>query len=313
MLSTDAGQRAHEDIETLINRVCEVIVGKQNQIRLAVACLLSRGHLLIEDAPGVGKTTLSQAFARLLALDYRRMQFTSDLLPADVMGNSIYDQKTGQFRFHPGPIFCQLALVDEINRATPKTQSALLEAMEEFQVSADGVTYPLPKPFFVIATQNPQQQIGTFPLPESQLDRFLMRIALGYPDRHSERRMLTGENRRDMLRRLEPVFHSERLLELQTAVAQVHVSGPLLDYLQDILETSRQMHPYGLSPRSGLSLLHAAQAWALMQDRDMVLPEDVQAVGPYVMSHRLGSVRDWDGPSGEALAEKILQTVQVVR
>jgi MoxR-like ATPase len=305
--------QAHADIQKLINALCEVIVGKERQIRLAVACLLARGHLLIEDSPGVGKTTLSQAFAKLLALDYRRMQFTSDLLPADVLGNSIYEQKTGQFRFHPGPVFCQLALVDEINRATPKTQSALLEAMEEYQVSADGVTYPLPKPFFVIATQNPQQQIGTFPLPESQLDRFLMRVALGYPDRHSERHMLTGQDRREMLRELEPVFHGERLLELQKTVSRVHVSGTLLDYLQDLLEASRQMHPYGLSPRSGLSLLHAAQAWALMEDRDMVLPEDVQTVSPYVMGHRLGAVRDWEGQSGEALAEKILNSVPVVK
>jgi MoxR-like ATPase len=305
--------KAHADIQRLISALTEVIVGKERQIRLAVACLLARGHLLIEDSPGVGKTTLSQAFAKLLALDYRRMQFTSDLLPADVLGNSIYEQKTGQFRFHPGPVFCQLALVDEINRATPKTQSALLEAMEEYQVSADGVTYPLPKPFFVIATQNPQQQIGTFPLPESQLDRFLMRVALGYPDRHSERHMLTGQDRREMLRELEPVFHGERLLELQKTVSRVHVSGTLLDYLQDLLEASRQMHPYGLSPRSGLSLLHAAQAWALMEDRDMVLPEDVQTVSPYVMGHRLGAVRDWEGQSGEALAEKILNSVPVVK
>jgi MoxR-like ATPase len=303
-----------QDIERLVARLGEIIVGKESAIRLAVACLLAKGHLLIEDAPGVGKTTLSQAFASLLGLDYRRIQFTSDLLPADILGNSIFDKDTGKFIFHPGPIFCQLALVDEVNRATPKTQSALLEAMEEYQVSADGVTHSLPEPFFVIATQNPQQQIGTFPLPESQLDRFLMRISMGYPDRASEREMLTGRNRREMLREVEPVFEVSRLVELQQAVNQVHTSGALLDYLQDVLEESRTQHFYGLSPRSGLGLLHASRAWALMDGRDMVLPGDIQAVGPAIMSHRLSpSPEDGGAEDGVELAQRIIEAVPVVR
>lgn len=303
---------ARRDVDILVNKLCEVIVGKEHPIRLAVACLLARGHLLIEDAPGVGKTTLSHAIARLLGLEFRRMQFTSDLLPADILGNSIYNKESGRFVFHPGPIFCQLALVDEINRATPKTQSALLEAMEERQVSADGTTYPLPKPFFVIATQNPQQQIGTFPLPESQLDRFLLRIALGYPDRASEREMLTGRNRREMVHELQPVLEPHRLLELQEEVTGVHTSGALLDYVQDLIEASRRAHILGLSPRSGLGLLHVSQAWALMQGREMVLPEDVQAVALHVMAHRLPGGRESAQENGEALARRLLETVPVV-
>lgn len=305
-------EAARRDINTLVEHLCQVIVGKEHAIRLAVACMLARGHLLIEDAPGVGKTTLSHAIARLLGLDFRRMQFTSDLLPADILGNSIFDKSVGRFVFHPGPIFCQLALVDEINRATPKTQSALLEAMEERQVSADGTTYPLPRPFFVVATQNPQQQIGTFPLPESQLDRFLLRIALGYPNRESERQMLTGQDRREMVNDLEPVMEPHRLMELQAQVHQVHASNALLDYLQDLLETSRKLHPLGLSPRSGLGLLHVSQAWALTQGRQMVLPEDVQTVAPHIMAHRLSGGRDHTPESGEALARRILETVSVV-
>jgi MoxR-like ATPase len=303
---------ARKDIDLLVRKLSEVIVGKEHPIRLAVACLLARGHLLIEDAPGVGKTTLSHAIARLLGLEFRRMQFTSDLLPADILGNSIYNKESGRFVFHPGPIFCQLALVDEINRATPKTQSALLEAMEERQVSADGTTYPLPKPFFVVATQNPQQQIGTFPLPESQLDRFLLRIALGYPDRQSEREMLIGRNRREMVHDLLPVLEPHRLLELQELVPRIHASGTLLDYVQDLIEASRRLHVLGLSPRSGLGLLHVSQAWALMQGRDMVLPEDVQAVALHVMAHRLPGGRETGQENGEVLARRILETVPVV-
>ncbi len=309
----EASASIHRDLHHLLEALQEVIVGKDGSIRLAVTCLLARGHLLIEDAPGVGKTTLSHSIAILLGLDYHRIQFTSDLLPADILGNAIYDTAAGEFRFHPGPIFCQLALVDEINRATPKTQSALLEVMEEYQVTSDGQTYTMPKPFFVIATQNPQQQIGTFPLPESQLDRFLMRIHLGYPDRKNERRMLIGQDRREMLRGLDPVLSRERLIQLQDYVTQVHVSGALLDYLQDLLASSRNLHPVGLSPRSGLAMLRAARAWALLHDRDMVLPEDVQAVAPSVMGHRLGAVADWNGESGSTLVAKILQKTPVVR
>ena len=298
-------------IEALASQVSEIIVGKDDAVRLAIACLLARGHLLIEDVPGVGKTTLAQGLARSLGLLFRRVQFTSDLLPADILGNSIFDRDGQRFVFHAGPIFSQVVLVDEVNRATPKTQSALLEAMEENHVTIDGTTHPLPSPFFVIATQNPQQQVGTFPLPESQLDRFLMRIGLGIPDRAAERTMLLGLDRRELLRSVQPVLGAEALQEIQEAVRRVHASPALLDYLQDVLEASRQRHRTGLSPRAGLALLHAAQAWALMQGRDMVLPEDVQAVGASVMAHRLGSDLDSAGDSGRALAQALLREVPV--
>ena len=293
------------------NQICEVIVGKTATVRLAVACLLARGHLLIEDIPGVGKTTLSQALARSLALGFQRIQFTSDLLPADILGNSIFDREQQRFVFHRGPLFSQVVLIDEVNRATAKTQSALLEAMEENHISADGVTHELPQPFFVIATQNPQHQVGTFPLPESQLDRFLMRIELGVPDRASERAMLLGMDRREMLKELKPVFSPETLQEIQAAVRRVHTSAALLDYLQDLLDASRQRHSSGLSPRAGLGLLHAAQAWALMSGREMVLPEDIQAVGVAVMGHRLGHDIEQPGQSGRTLADALLHSVPV--
>jgi MoxR-like ATPase len=298
-------------IETFTRQICEVIVGKIPSIKLSVACLLARGHLLIEDIPGVGKTTLSQALARSLGLRFQRIQFTSDLLPADILGNSIFDREQQRFVFHQGPLFSQVVLIDEVNRATAKTQSALLEAMEENHISADGTTYALPDPFFVIATQNPQHQVGTFPLPESQLDRFLMRIELGVPDRASERAMLLGMDRRDMLKELKPVFTPETLLDIQANVRRVHASTALLDYLQDLLDASRQRHATGLSPRAGLALLHAAQAWALMNGRDMVLPEDIQAVGVAVMGHRLGHDIEQPGLSGRTLAETLLRTVPV--
>ena len=298
-------------IEMFAEQVSGIIVGKEHTVRLAVACLIARGHLLIEDIPGVGKTTLAHALANSLGLNFRRIQFTSDLLPADILGNSIFAQAEQRFIFHKGPLFSQVILIDEVNRATPKTQSALLEAMEENHISIDGVTYPLPNPFFVIATQNPQQQIGTFPLPESQLDRFLMRIELGVPDRASERAMLLGLNRRELLKKLRPVFSAEVLEEIQESAGRVHVSGPLLDYLQDLLEASRRRHRMGLSPRAGLALLHASQAWALMQGRDMVLPEDIQAVGVAVMAHRLGHDVESSGESGRALAENLLRAVGV--
>src|ERR1043165_2341871 len=229
-----------DHVDAFVKQICEVIVGKNQAVKLAVACLLARGHLLIEDIPGVGKTTLSQALARSLALAFQRIQFTSDLLPADILGNSIFDRDQQRFVFHQGRLFAQGVLIDEVNRATAKTQTALLEAMEEHHVSADGVTYELPEPFFVIATQNPQHQVGTFPLPESQLDRFLMRIELGVPDRASERAMLLGMDRREMLKDLPPVLATETLLEIQTAVRKVHTSAALLDYLQDLLDASRQ-------------------------------------------------------------------------
>ena len=300
-----------EQIEAFSRQISQVIVGKVAAVRLAVACLLARGHLLIEDIPGVGKTTLSQALAHSLGLGFQRIQFTSDLLPADILGNSIFDRDKQRFVFHRGPLFSQVVLIDEVNRATAKTQSALLEAMEEQRISTDGATYELPAPFFVIATQNPQHQVGTFPLPESQLDRFLMRIELGVPDRASERAMLLGMDRREMLKELRPVFNSETLVAIQQTVRTVHASSALLDYLQDLLDASRQRHSTGLSPRAGLGLLHASQAWALMNGRAMVLPEDIQAVGIAVMAHRLGHDIEQPGQSGRTLAEALLRSVPV--
>lgn len=298
-------------IDALVDQIGEIIVGKSDVIRLAVASLLARGHLLIEDLPGVGKTTLSHALARSVGLDFRRIQFTSDMLPADILGNSIFDRERQEFVFHPGPLFAQVVLIDEVNRATPKTQSALLESMEEGQVTIDGCTYPLPMPFFVIATQNPQHQVGTFPLPESQLDRFLMRLELGVPDREAERAMLLGRDRRELLRELAPVLDAADLAELQATTREVHAAPALLDYLQDLLEASRREHRTGLSPRAGLALLRAAQAWALMQGRSMVIPEDLQAVGVAVMAHRLGEDRETTGEFGRALAKGLLRSVPV--
>src|ERR1041385_7154514 len=264
-------------VDAFTKQICEVIVGKVEAVKLAVACLLARGHLLIEDIPGVGKTTLSQALARSIGAAFQRIQFTSDLLPADILGNSIFDREQQRFVFHQGPLFSQVVLIDEVNRATAKTQSALLEAMEEQHISIDGVTYALPEPFFVIATQNPQTAVGTFPLPESQLDRFLMRIELGVPDRASERAMLLGMDRREMLKELKPVFDAKRLMEIQQSARKVHTSAALLDYLQDLLDASRQRHRTGLSPRAGLALLPASPAWALLNGRDPVLPADLPA------------------------------------
>jgi MoxR-like ATPase len=309
---TPVGQIDMTDrITQLVAQVGRIIVGKEPPIRLAIACLLARGHLLIEDIPGVGKTTLAQTLAASLGLKFRRIQFTSDLLPADILGNSIFDRQLGQFVFHPGPIFAQVVLIDEVNRATPKTQSALLEAMEEYQVSVDGVTHPLEQPFFVIATQNPRQQIGTFPLPESQLDRFLMRLELGFPDRANEREMLIGENRREMLRALNVALQADKLIAIQAEVPNVRTSPALLDYLQDLLEASRAQHVAGLSPRAGLALLRASQAWAMMSGREMVLPEDVQAVAPSVMAHRLETVGGDGQLAGRALVRHLLSTVPV--
>jgi MoxR-like ATPase len=275
--------------EAVIAMAGQVILGKERQIRLAMACILARGHLLIEDVPGVGKTTLSHALARLLGLDYQRIQFTSDLLPADIIGMSIFDRDSSTFRFHAGPIFAQIILADEINRASPKAQSALLEAMEEHQVTVEGETRPLPEPFFVIATQNPMHQVGTFPLPESQLDRFLMRINLGYPDAKAERELLKGAERRDMIQHLERAMSTEQLVELQKAVPLMQVSDALLDYVQQIINHTRHSPRFtqGLSPRAGVAILRAAQAWAMMQSRRQVLPEDVQAILPAVVGHRL--------------------------
>ncbi len=276
-------------LQPVLAQLNSIILGKQSSVRLAVTCLLAQGHLLIEDLPGVGKTTLSHAIARTLGLSYQRIQFTSDLLPADILGVAVFDRQQGGFQFQPGPIFAQLVLADEINRATPKAQSALLEAMEERQVTIEGKTRPLPEPFFVIATQNPAHQIGTYPLPESQLDRFLMRISLGFPSAEAERELLRGTDRRELLQQLPAQLNAAELQAAQQATREVHVSNALLDYVQALLRQSRQgeFFSLGLSPRAGLGLLHAAQAWAWLDGRDHVLPEDVQSVFPAIAGHRL--------------------------
>ncbi|MFK0854752.1 AAA family ATPase, partial [Pseudomonas aeruginosa] len=276
-------------LEACLKAVDEILLGKDRQVRLALACLLARGHLLIEDLPGMGKTTLSHALARVLGLSFQRIQFTSDLLPGDILGTSVFDKDSGQFVFHPGPIFAELVLADEINRATPKSQSALLEAMEEGQVTIEGATRPLPEPFFVIATQNPASQGGTFSLPESQLDRFLMRLSLGYPGRAAERSLLLGEARRDLLPRLEPLLDHAALAAFQAEVPKVRASDALVDYVLRLVEATRTQPAFalGLSPRGSLALLAAARAWALLAGRDYVIPEDVQAVLPAVAGHRL--------------------------
>jgi len=276
-------------LKTLLAQLNAVIVGKPSQIQDCVACLLAGGHLLIDDVPGVGKTTLAHALARSFGLQFSRVQFTSDLMPSDLSGVSVYERGKEAFVFHPGPIFTQVLLADEINRASPKTQSALLEAMEEKQASVEGQTRPLPEPFFVIATQNPLEQIGTYPLPESQLDRFLMLISLGYPDRAAERELLSGVDRRGMVDALTPVIGASELAQLQAQVRAVHAAGPLLDYVQDLIAATRsgQWFVQGLSPRAGIAVLRAAQAQALLSGRDYVAPDDVQAVLPQTIAHRL--------------------------
>jgi len=287
-----------------------IILGKDTEVRLALSCLLARGHLLIEDLPGMGKTTLAHTLARVLGLHFSRIQFTSDLLPADITGVSIFDRERNDFRFLPGPVFAQVILADEINRATPKTQSALLEAMEEHQVTAEGETRALPDPFFVMATQNPAHQIGTFPLPESQLDRFLMRIELGYPNRAAERTLLAGGDQRLAVAGLEPLCPPGQLAAAQAAVAAVHVAAPLLDYVQDLIAATRRntAFQHGLSPRAGLAVLSAARAWAWLAGREMVLPDDVQAILPAVARHRLRAVQG----AGFARAEEIAALLRTV-
>ncbi len=300
-------------IEDVLARLESILLGKSRTVRLAFCCLLARGHLLIEDIPGVGKTTLAHALAKVFGLEFHRVQFTSDLLPADVLGNAIFDPATRQFVFHPGPIFAQMLLADEVNRATPKAQSALLEAMEEGQVTIDGETHLLPVPFFVIATQNPQRHIGTYPLPESQLDRFLMRLQLGFPGRLAEKEMLAGQDRRDLIRHLQPMVSVEQLLSWQEKVRALHISDGVRDYILDLLDKSRQIDGAGagLSPRAGLALQRCAQAWAFAAARDMVLPEDVQAVAPSVIAHRLGSSAGALEDAGLSLTEKIIRAVPV--
>jgi MoxR-like ATPase len=302
-----------EQINNVVSQVGSIILGKQHQIRLAMACLLARGHLLIEDIPSVGKTTLAHALAACLGMSFQRIQFTSDMLPADILGISVYDRNSGSFQFHPGPVFTQLVLADEVNRATPKAQSALLEAMEEQQVTTEGETRRLPQPFFVIATQNPSYQVGTFPLPESQLDRFLMRIELGYPGNDAERALLQGEDRRDLLQALKPCMDVGDLLELQRNTQRIHASEALLDYVQALVNHTRRSADYvnGLSPRAALALLHAARAWAMMDGRSHVVPEDVQAVLPGVAGHRLNPAGDISRASSAELAAQLIRQVAI--
>ncbi|MEO4046617.1 AAA family ATPase [Pseudomonas sp. CAU 1711] len=301
-------------LDAVLDAVNQVLLGKEPQVRLALTCLLARGHLLIEDLPGMGKTTLSQALARVLGLSYQRIQFTSDLLPGDILGTSVFDKDNGQFVFHPGPIFAELVLADEINRATPKSQSALLEAMEEGQVTIEGATRPLPEPFFVIATQNPVSSGGTFALPESQLDRFLMRLSLGYPARAAEKALLLGEARREVLPRLEPILDHAELAAIQALIPQIRTSDALVDYVLRLVEATRSepQFAWGLSPRASLALLAAARAWAYLANRDYVIPEDVQAVLPAVVGHRLRERADPAGHGGGALVQWLLREVAAV-
>ena len=300
----------HAQLAPAIAQVNSILLGKAHQVRLAYTCLLAGGHLLLEDLPGVGKTTLAHALAVSTGLHFQRVQFTSDLMPSDIIGVSVYERERNDFRFHPGPLFTELLLADEINRGTPKVQSALLEAMAEGQVSVDGKTRPLPETFIVIATQNPLDLVGTFPLPNSQLDRFLMRIVLGYPDPKAERALLQGEDRHHLLSTLEPQLDPQQIIELRRECHTILANPPLLDYLQNLLRATRQ-HPdirVGLSPRAGLALLGAARAWAMLGKRRFVIPEDVQAVFVAVAAHRLVVGR---GTSGETLAGAVLAEVSI--
>ncbi len=298
-------------LDSAIEQLNQIILGKDQAIRLAMTCLIANGHLLIEDLPGVGKTTLAHSLAKIIGLKYQRVQFTSDLLPADIIGVSIYSREQELFHFHPGPIFSEVFLADEINRATPRTQSALLEAMEENQVSVENETHKLPKPFFVIATQNPSEQIGTFALPESQLDRFLMRISLGYPDYKAERDLLMGKDRREIIDHLKPSINPLHLKAIQSQVEDIHCSAALVDYVQDLIAHSRNMEQTanGLSPRAGISLIRCAKAWALLHGNDHVLPEHVQAIFPSVTNHRLGNKYQID--QDDSIAAEILKQVAI--
>ncbi|MBU2885093.1 MoxR family ATPase [Gilvimarinus agarilyticus] len=299
-----------DNVSQVVAEVGKVLLGKEREVQLALTCLLANGHLLIEDLPGMGKTTLAHALAKVVGLNYQRVQFTSDMLPADILGVSIFDQAASEFSFHPGPIFSQLLLADEINRTTPKTQSALLEAMEERQVTIDGDTRPLPQPFFVIATQNPQSQMGTFPLPESQLDRFLMCISLGYPDPEAEMALFKGGDSRRLIDQLPTLMTPATLLSIRQDIEKISASDSVLSYLQRLVHLTRHdsQYTHGLSPRGALGLLHCAKAWAYMQNRDYLIPEDIQAVVPSVVTHRVMA----DSFSEQAPMEKLLQSVDIL-
>ncbi len=315
VLETKGGTTADDRVSLAdaLDALDSIVLGKKPQLRLALACLIARGHLLIEDLPGVGKTTLAHALARVLGLSYQRIQFTSDMLPADIVGVSIYRPEDGRFDFHPGPVFAQLVLADEVNRATPKAQSALLEAMQEGQVTVDGSSHALPMPFFVVATQNPGDQIGTFPLPESQLDRFLMRIELGYPGEDEERRLIAGRDTRVALDELTPVLDAATVVRLQQAVDEVHVSEPLIDYIQALVRFTRDSGEFrtGLSPRGAIALSRAARAVALVHGRDAVYPDDLQAVFTAVAAHRLSSERTADGTRPDEIGRHVLESVAI--
>ncbi len=294
--------------ELIINSISTSVIGKQGQIKLALSCLLARGHLLIEDLPGMGKTTLCHALAGALNMDFSRIQFTSDLLPADMLGINIFDNARQEFQFHPGPIFAQMVLADEINRASPKTQSALLEAMEEKQVSLDGQTHPLPNPFFVVGTQNPMHQSGTYPLPESQLDRFLMRIQLGYPDWQAEKRMLIEQD--GLPSKISPVTSISEFMGMQQQASQVHTSDAIVDYVLKLVTHSRESEkfPNPLSPRASKAILQAAKAWAFVEGRNYVIPEDIQAVLPSVAEHRMRTaLSDFNGQT--SLSSALLEAI----
>ena len=302
-----------DKVEAAVAEIGKVVLGKEKQIRLSLCCLFAGGHLLMEDKPGMGKTTLSQALAKVFGLNYSRIQFTSDLLPADILGVTIYEQNSGEFSFHKGPIFSNLILADEINRTTPKTQSALLEAMEEGQVSIDNNTMELPHPFFVIATQNPVSFAGTYPLPESQLDRFLMRLQIGYPDPVAERELLNNRDQRENIAAMQQTLSPEDVTMISDRIPQVHATDTLLDYVQRIVAYTRQdnLFSFGLSPRGAMALIRSARTWALMHDRMHVIPEDVQMVLPAVVDHRLRSVTDSSGRSGESYSQRLLNEVDL--
>ena len=309
-LGADAERTAIDQAQQALGGI---ILGKDEEISLALACLLARGHLLIEDLPGLGKTILAQSLASVLGLSYQRIQFTSDLLPADIVGVSIFQQQQGEFRFQPGPIFAQLVLADEVNRATPKAQSALLEAMEEHQVSVDGQTHKMPAPYFVVATQNPSDQIGTFPLPESQLDRFLMRLELGYPNEESERALITGTDRRELLSEIKPTLNADILRKLQATAAKVHMTDPLVDYVQALVRFSRESPDIetGLSPRGSLALVAAARSHAFIERHSGVFPDDVQAVFAAVAGHRLKPASNSAYRTPAELSRHVLDSVAI--
>ncbi len=301
------------EIDQFLEAANQIIIGKKQQIKLSLCTVLSEGHLLIEDVPGVGKTTLVRLLAKALGLKSSRVQFTNDLLPADILGTSIFDARTSGFSFHQGPIFNQIVIADELNRATPKTQSACLEAMEERRVSIDGRSYDLPKPFVLVATQNPLEQAGTYPLPEAQLDRFLMRIEIGYPDRESEKQLLKGDSRESLLQGMKSIMTPEEVLNHQAKTKNIYIADSVIQYIQNLLEFSRSqaVDQKGLSPRAGLALVRAAKSYAYIEGRDHVLPDDVKAVAVAVMGHRLNHMTDQTASEGQRRALEILDSVSV--